>query len=319
MIHRILSLGLLIIAALCAISCNSPSGQLTANSAIPTTPISNEMIKKYRFPYNLSNENEKFKLPGKLTEVSGMDWISESEVVMVQDEKGTLYLSDIQKEEVFKKIEFGKDGDYEGIEMVGDDVWVLRSDGKLYQIKNRGKKKQDVEKFKTFLGPENDAEGLGYDKAGNRLLIACKGSPGMAPELKGKKAIYAFSLKNQVLMSTPAYVIGEELVRDWAKIKGNDRLLDKFMPHFDGSGEKIFQPSGVAIHPRTGHIYVISAVGKLLVVLDRKSGRLLTIQELTDKDFKQPEGITFLPDGTLLISNEGRKGKGNILSFVYQK
>ena len=59
---------------------------------------------------------------------------------------------------------------------------------------------------------------------------------------------------------------------------------------------------------------MISSVGKLLIVLNRK-GKVLDVKELDPKMFRQPEGICFSPTGDMFISNEGQGGKGYILKF----
>jgi DNA-binding beta-propeller fold protein YncE len=82
--------------------------------------------------------------------------------------------------------------------------------------------------------------------------------------------------------------------------------------------EKKFAPSALAIHPLTNEIYVISSVSKELLVLSA-DGEIKASHQLTRKEFKQPEGIAFAPNGDLYISNEGRGGDGNILLFQYQK
>jgi uncharacterized protein YjiK len=46
--------------------------------------------------------------------------------------------------------------------------------------------------------------------------------------------------------------------------------------------------------------------------MDRK-GNIKTLHPLQSSSFQQPEGITFSPSGETYISNEGGKGKGNIL------
>ena len=52
---------------------------------------------------------------------------------------------------------------------------------------------------------EYDTEGLAYDAANHRLLIACKEFPGK--DLKGYKAIYAFDLKQKRLLPEPTFKI----------------------------------------------------------------------------------------------------------------
>jgi uncharacterized protein YjiK len=75
-----------------------------------------------------------------------------------------------------------------------------------------------------------------------------------------------------------------------------------------------FKPSGLAVHPETGHIFVIATVGKLLVILDAR-GSIIDMIPLDPDIFLQPEGIAFSPSGDLYISSEGRGGKGYILKF----
>ena len=78
---------------------------------------------------------------------------------------------------MIEEIQFHKDGDYEGIEIVGDKVYVIKSTGTIYEVTNPGTKEQQRKKFNSFLSKENDVEGLAYDKKNNRLLVACKGIP----------------------------------------------------------------------------------------------------------------------------------------------
>jgi uncharacterized protein YjiK len=78
--------------------------------------------------------------------------------------------------------------------------------------------------------------------------------------------------------------------------------------------KKKLKPSGLAIHPRTGNLYVIASVGKMLLVLSPE-GRLLHAERL-DKDlFEQPEGIAFDLQGNLYIASEGEDGPGKLMKF----
>jgi DNA-binding beta-propeller fold protein YncE len=83
-------------------------------------------------------------------------------------------------------------------------------------------------------------------------------------------------------------------------------------------GEKKFAPSGIAIHPATKDIYVISSAGKQLLILSA-AGKIKSSHKLNSKHFTQPEGISFSANGDLYISNEGKGGNGNILLFRYKK
>jgi len=126
--------------------------------------------------YDLENPEKVYSLPNELDEISGISYYNQNRLACVQDEKATIYIFDLITEKVERKISFGKDGDFEGVEIIGTTAWALKSNGNLYQVKNFDNKHElKVEKYETALNKKNDAEGLAYDKANNRLLIACKG------------------------------------------------------------------------------------------------------------------------------------------------
>lgn len=74
------------------------------------------------------------------------------------------------------------------------------------------------------------------------------------------------------------------------------------------------QPSAIAIHPKTGDIYITEATKPKLLIMD-SSGNIKSLQKLNSSDFNQPEGIIFSPDARLFVSNEGTKEPGNILEI----
>ena len=249
------------------------------------------------FPYKLQQYTKKYKLPSKLVEISGISFMNEEELACIQDEKGILFTFNLKKEKVVNELRFTKNGDFEDVEIIGNTAYVLRSDGVIFKVDlvegNNG-----VVELDNPLNEKNDTEGLGYDSETNSLLIACKARSGIGKHVVGFRAIYAYNLDSQQLSEKPIYAIDLEHLEE---------LADARVP---------FEPSGVAIHPITGDTYIISSVGKALIVLDSQ-GEIKHLQSLNHKGFKQPEGICFAKNGDMYISNEGRGGKGNILSFDY--
>lgn len=250
------------------------------------------------FPYDLNNPDEKYMLPDYLKEISGLSFYDEKRLLCVQDEKAVIYVMDLDGRGEMKKFDFGKNGDFEDIAVVGKIVYVLRSDGRIFGIENFDRDDREVKEYNTPLSAKNDTEGLTYDKSANSLFIACKGSPAVDKDIpyKGYRAIYKFDLVEMKLDKTPAYLV--DLKRsDSYKVSG-------------------FQPSGMAISPLNDQIYIISSAGKVLVIIDRQ-GKVLDLHKLDTEIFQQPEGICFSPSGDLFISNEGRGGKGYILKFQF--
>jgi hypothetical protein len=79
-----------------------------------------------------------------------------------------------------------------------------------------------------------------------------------------------------------------------------------------------FKPSAAAVHPITGDYYLISAINDLLVVIDR-AGVVKGACAIDKYLFKQPEGLAFMPNGNLLISNEfAELGRATIILYEYK-
>jgi DNA-binding beta-propeller fold protein YncE len=263
-------------------------------------------------PYSLGEPTHKYKLDNKLQEISALGWVAPGKLYCVDDEEGILYTYDLQANEISAKARFWKDKDFEGIEAARQDVWALKSNGSLYKI-SHGKK--DGKEYTTFLNDGNDTEGLAYQADKNRLLIACKGVP--ADKSTDTKAIYAFDLNEEKLLKEPAYTISLDQLEMYKAMNPVIKAIKGIQDFFSPGSNLSFQPSGIAVQPNSGDLYIISSVGKLLVVLDM-NGNIQHIESLDPEVFKQPEGIAFSANGRkLYISNEGRGGTANILEFDF--
>ena len=84
----------------------------------------------------------------------------------------------------------------------------------------------------------------------------------------------------------------------------------------NGKHGKEFKPSGIAVHPISGKIYVLASAGKKLLVLD-ENGNPKEQYNLNEDQFPQPEGICFTPNGDLIISSEGKNGQASISYFSF--
>ena len=238
-------------------------------------------------PYNFEEPTEKYVLPDKLKEISGLSYFKNNQLVCVNDEEGKIYIYDIKEKKIVDKIPFGKDGDYEGVEVVGDEVFVLKSNGKLkgFKIGEAFEREIDCSEPEVI-----EYEGLGYDPKSKYLLLVAKER---VKNVDDKKMIYAYDFDRKVLFKHIA--IPQEQVTD------------------DTNG-KDFKPSGIAVHPKTGQTFIIASSGKKLLVLSEK-GQKEALISLNPKIYRQPEGICFSPDGDLFISSEGKDGDGYILRF----
>jgi len=273
--------------------------------------------KNYKFPYDLQKADFKGNLPKELIEISALTYnTNDNTLFAINDEVGRLYTLDATDCSLVEKKKFGKDADYEGVEIVGNIVYVLKANGNLTPIDiTKPKVKKTI---KTPLSTANDVEGLCYDPATNELVLACKGTPALKKKhkLKNTKAFYAFDLDRKELNDYPKYTISDKqletffenyLTEDLSK-KKRKKLSRRLLS---------FSPSAIAKHPKDDNFYILSSIGKLLLVCNAH-GRIVDVQFLSDKVFTQPEGICFAPDGTMFISNEGRSVKATVLRFDMQ-
>ena len=256
------------------------------------------------------------ELDDELAEISGLSFTGDGteELLAVQDELGKVYRLNANSGTLLWSTDFWKDGDYEGVEVVGEDIWIVKNTGTLYQIKNGGQPDQSVNKFNTPLTGGNDVEGLAYDAAANHLLLACKDDIRGDGNDKHGRYIYAFDLEAKTLGEQPLYAINKERILDFLDknpaIDDHDKLVDFF-----ARGDYDLSPSALAVHPATGHLYVASSKGNMLVIME-KNGGILRLHRF-DKDYlPQAEGLAFGPDGLLYISTEARgKRGGRIYKF----
>ncbi len=271
----------------------------------------------FTFNYSLDNPESVWQLPVELREISGLSFYGDSTLAAIQDENARIYLLSSSSGKLLNVYDFGKKGDFEGIAMVGTTAWALKSNGELFRVEHFEQDRPIVTKYSTPLSDANNAEGLTYDRETNSLLIACKGKPGLknGDKYEGFKAIYSFGLDNLILDNKPTYLIDLSVIEAF---RSQGAIREFYIKTTKKTGlisnALFFEPSGIAIHPQSKYLYVISHTAKLLLVLNRE-GEILDIQKLNPALFNQPEGICFSPDGTLYISNEGGKGQGTILKF----
>ncbi|KAA9340091.1 SdiA-regulated domain-containing protein [Adhaeribacter soli] len=235
----------------------------------------------------------KWEVPDILREVSGIAYLGPNRFACIQDEQGTIFIYNTAAAKIEKEIDFAGPGDYEGIALVGKTAYVVRADGRLFEVNNIESAKPQVTEYGTPFTAENNIEGLGYDARNNRLLLAVKDRDSNSNAYKG---IYSFDLETKKLAATPVYKIdfGHPV---FATVQDN---------------EKTMMPSEVQVHPVTGNVYVTDAKNAQIVVMDAQ-GNIKNRYKISKGDFYKAEGITFSPAGELFISNEGKKTKANIL------
>ncbi len=287
------------------------------------TSVSISTISEKHNETNNSNQNtelkydltqpEKCVLSKELVEISALTMDHKSNIhYAVNDEKAFIYALEDCK--VSSKYKFGKKGDYEGIEMVDNEIYVLKSSGRIIQYDLIS---EDVKRIiKTPLKTKNDAEGLGYDRKTNTLLIACKGSPNIerGSKYKKSKAVYTYDLDNDLFIDKPLFVIDDNKLESFIEYQDNNTHLSKKESKRRIKRALDFSPSAISKNPVDNCYYLLSTVGKTLLIINPEF-QIVSIHFLDHSSFVQPEGICFDSNGDMFISNEGKGLVANILKF----
>lgn len=236
--------------------------------------------------YKLTNS---WVLPSILEEISGIEYLEDNKVLCIQDEDGYLFLYNLETSKIDKRIKFGGGGDYESIAVVKNTAYVLRSDGKLFEIKDF-LKAVDVKTYDFNSDIKYNFEGLYYDYPKNRLLMAPKYK---AKKNKDSKPIFSFDLTTKRFIKEPVF-----------SIPLNHEILKNTME---------FMPSSINKNHAKNEFYMLDGRHQKLLVLDSMFIPL-KLYHLDDLELPQPESIT-LSNNKIFISTEADRG---ILQQIYE-
>ena len=240
-----------------------------------------------------------WKLPGRLEEISGLAMTLDNQLMAHNDEKAVIHEIDYQNGEIVKAFQLAdmKDpvnDDFEGIATVKDRVYLVTSSGRIYEG-SRGTDRESVlyNIYSTGVGKDYEIEGLAYDASQQVLLLMCKDA--RRADLTEQLVLYRWSIDKKQLIEDAHTVIP----------------VIEFSRHI---GEKKFQPSGIERHPVSGNYFVVAARQRAIAEIT-PAGQVVAAKQLPDQWHRQPEGITFAADGTLIIADEGSGRKARLTLY----
>lgn len=249
-------------------------------------------------PYDLLHADSSYALPALLREVSGIAVAGPSSVYCVQDELGAVFEFCLATEEILRVLRFTDVGDFEDVAVQGNRITALRSDGKLFTLDAAS---GALLSERQFALPTLNYEGLCVAQDGSLLLVSKE--PPVVGDVHARPVHRIRDSGVDLFRQLDAAEVAAHVAKHWPAL---------------AKGPVRFSPSAVAVHPVTGELYVLSAADRLLAVYGDALQRVLP---LPAADFYKPEGLAFLPNGDLLISNEGdKKGlvQANVLRFRWK-
>lgn len=262
---------------------------ITLGSCFGKKPTASGTLPGYKLDHP-----QVMKLPPELDEISGLAWQErDSSLLAIVDEVGVLYKIFPKNPRHIERWKFGPDGDYEDLAITGSEIYILRSDGALFEVKFTSDGKAATTMYE-YPEKGNEFETLCYDEPRQLLLMICKDCEA---DKKKHLSTSAFSPATHSFVPYGHPIDANQIAK---------KLDEKSIK---------FKPSAAAFHPLTHELYIVSSVNKVLVSADDE-GKIKDVVRLAPGLYKQPEGLTFSPRGTLFISNESAKaGAATILIF----
>lgn len=260
-------------------------------------------------PFDLRKPTQVFELPANLTEISALTDVDPETIACVHDESAAIYLLSTSTGRILDSAVFAGPADMEGLTRVGDEFFALRSDGLVYRLGDKAAGFVLRDTFRIAL-PNKNIEGLGFDERSGMVLISPKDLVKSSKEGKDERTIHA--IDPQAISMSPRAVLRLSL----SKLEQEAMAKGIVIPRENKGKSKEKSPlklrySSVAVHPSSGYYYLLSAVDRTLLVVDR-GGHLVDLVLLDRKLLPKAEGITFTSNGDLWLSSEG-KGRSPVL------
>ena len=223
-------------------------------------------------------------MPPELREISGLALTTRGTVLTHDDNIGRVYEINPKTGILLKGFSLagGVRGDFEAITIAGTDIYLLRSNGKIYKFKEGADASQvPYTVYDTGLGKECEFESMAYEADSSRLLLACK------------KFLQKPAPKELLIYRVPL-PLGDRSAITAMQVAMKDVV---------GSNKwKNFHPSDINIDPITKNYVIVASKEKGLIVVTPDG--VVVRSEPIPGDHRQPEGVAITPDSLLLVSDE---------------
>jgi len=237
-------------------------------------------------------------LPHELREISGLALTSDGRLLVHGDELGRVWEVDYRRGVLVKRFVLGDGavkGDFEGITIAHDRVYLLASNGKLYEFPEGANDAHvDYRVYDTGLRKDCEFEGVAFDPAINSLLLACKRV--YDTQFRDALVIYRWSL------ATDTAARSLPLVVPLAGVIGTN-------------GWKSLHPSDITIDPLTGNYVLVASQERALISIT-PGGAVVFARSLAALHH-QAEGVAIAKDGVLIVSDEARQGPALITLYKW--
>ena len=292
----------LLAAGLLGVACQASHDDLPAVISSPTAVARATRLEQALADHDTSIGDAtplaQWLLPHALQEISGLGLTRDGRLLVHGDERGQVWEIDYRRGVLVKRFALGKGtlkGDFEGITIAHDLVFLLNSNGKLYEFHEGADDAHvDFKVHDTGLKKQCEFEGVAFDPALNALVLACKQV--YDKDLRDALVIYRWSLSSDSA----------------ARLSRLTVPLDSVI---GTNGWKHLHPSDITIDPLTGNYVLIASEENALVAIT-PAGAVVFARPLPGRDH-HAEGVAITKDSILLVSHEGGQGMATITLYKW--
>jgi uncharacterized protein YjiK len=241
----------------------------------------------------------KWIMPEELKEISGLALTPDGRLLAHDDEFSRIFEIDPRKGVVIKSFMFGNGlrGDFEGITIAGDNIWVIKSNGKLYSFKEgENGTRVPYASFDTKLGKECEFEGIVYDPDSSWLVLPCKNPRGKG--LDDEVVIYRWKIGS----ADPSGIT--HITIPVSEAVGNNKW-------------KRFRASDITRDPATGNYVLISSLEHGIIVM-KPDGEVVSSSKLPG-NHHQAEGVAITRDSVLIVSDEATSKPAAVTLYRWRR
>ena len=253
-------------------------------------------------------------LSRELDEISGLAFSPDGRLFAHGDERGIIWQLDPRSGLILKRFALavgpgmqpfmGKrprpdvvTGDFEDIQIVGERFFLLSSNGVLVEFREgQDGARVPYRAFDTGLAQSCEFEGLTYDASTHSLLLLCKHAYLRA--WRRQIVVLGWSVDTGRLDPQPRLRMPESRV---ARVTQIDE----------------FHGSAIALAPKSGALILVAGPQRRIIEIS-PTGELVAGRVLKPKLHRQPEGLAFTTDRTLLISDEAAGARATLTAYSYR-
>lgn len=243
-----------------------------------------------------SEKAQKFSMPKGLTEVSGLAVASQNSVYAHNDEFAIIYEIDLDNGDILRAFALGdptRKGDFEGIAVEEDRVYLINSSGHLFEAPiGNHRERVKFNLYDTGVGDFCEVEGLSNAGRPGEFFILCKQA--RESDAMPMLSIFKWSLRERLSLEAP-----------WFDVLSASLGIE--------NAEK-FLPSAIEWDDATDSYVIISARNNAFIWVTAQ-GEVRSQQRLTREEHRQAEGLALMPDGRVIIADEGQGKKPGMLTI----